>query len=347
MKRGRLKVLLGAAPGVGKTYAMLEEGDGCSAKGWTSSSASWKPTAVPRLGTDRGLGGAAGHHDRPRRAHRDGPRRASSPGSPGLALVDELAHTNAPGSRTRSAGRMSKTCSTPASTSSPPSTSSTSSRSTTWSADHRGAAARDHSRLRCCARPTRSRSSTSHRRPCATGSPTGTVYPAERIDAALSNYFRLGNLTALRELALLWLADEVDSALKRYRARARHRQPSGRPGNGSSSPSPAARKARPCCGAARGSPPGPPAGSCSPSTSPATTACAPATRRRSPPSERSSRPSAAATTRWSATTSRARSSTSRGRSGRHPARHRGQPTRAPRRCAHRSRHRRDGHPRVR
>jgi two-component system sensor histidine kinase KdpD len=46
----------------------------------------------------------------------------------------------------------------------------------------------------------------------------GVVYPAERVDAALSNYFRLGNLTALRELALLWLADEVDSALKSYRA---------------------------------------------------------------------------------------------------------------------------------
>ena len=46
----------------------------------------------------------------------------------------------------------------------------------------------------------------------------GSVYPAERIDAALSNYFRLGNLTALRELALLWLADEVDQALQRYRA---------------------------------------------------------------------------------------------------------------------------------
>jgi two-component system sensor histidine kinase KdpD len=46
----------------------------------------------------------------------------------------------------------------------------------------------------------------------------GDVYPATRIDAALSNYFRLGNLTALRELALLWLADEVDSSLLRYRA---------------------------------------------------------------------------------------------------------------------------------
>lgn len=45
----------------------------------------------------------------------------------------------------------------------------------------------------------------------------GLVYPAERIDAALAHFFRLGNLTALRELALLWVADEVDQALTRYR----------------------------------------------------------------------------------------------------------------------------------
>jgi two-component system sensor histidine kinase KdpD len=46
----------------------------------------------------------------------------------------------------------------------------------------------------------------------------GNVYAPERIDAALSNYFRRGNLTALRELALLWLADQVDTALVKYRA---------------------------------------------------------------------------------------------------------------------------------
>ena len=46
----------------------------------------------------------------------------------------------------------------------------------------------------------------------------GNVYPPERIDPALSNYFRTGNLTALREIALLWLADQVDSALAKYRA---------------------------------------------------------------------------------------------------------------------------------
>jgi two-component system sensor histidine kinase KdpD len=46
----------------------------------------------------------------------------------------------------------------------------------------------------------------------------GNIYPPEKIDAALTNYFRTGNLAALRELALLWLADKVDEGLQRYRA---------------------------------------------------------------------------------------------------------------------------------
>ncbi len=46
----------------------------------------------------------------------------------------------------------------------------------------------------------------------------GNVYPPEKIDAALGNYFRTGNLTALRELALLWVADRVDEGLATYRA---------------------------------------------------------------------------------------------------------------------------------
>ena len=59
---------------------------------------------------------------------------------------------------------------------------------------------------------TRSSSRTWHRRPCAGGS-HGNVYRADKIDAALGNYFRVGNLGALRELALLWLADRVDEGL--------------------------------------------------------------------------------------------------------------------------------------
>ncbi|WP_245604505.1 DUF4118 domain-containing protein [Nocardioides aequoreus] len=45
----------------------------------------------------------------------------------------------------------------------------------------------------------------------------GNVYAPEKVDAALANYFRAGNLNALRELALLWTADRVEDALHSYR----------------------------------------------------------------------------------------------------------------------------------
>src|SRR5487761_2721883 len=44
----------------------------------------------------------------------------------------------------------------------------------------------------------------------------GNIYPADKIDASLSNFFRSGNLTALRELSLLWLADRVEDSLQNY-----------------------------------------------------------------------------------------------------------------------------------
>ena len=47
----------------------------------------------------------------------------------------------------------------------------------------------------------------------------GNIYKPEKIDASLANYFRPGNLAALRELALLWVADRVDEALGEYRER--------------------------------------------------------------------------------------------------------------------------------
>jgi two-component system sensor histidine kinase KdpD len=45
----------------------------------------------------------------------------------------------------------------------------------------------------------------------------GNIYKADKIDAALNNYFRIGNLSALRELALLWVADKVEEGLQKYR----------------------------------------------------------------------------------------------------------------------------------
>jgi two-component system sensor histidine kinase KdpD len=41
----------------------------------------------------------------------------------------------------------------------------------------------------------------------------GNIYPTERVSLALSNFFRIDNLTALRELALRFLADETDDDL--------------------------------------------------------------------------------------------------------------------------------------
>ena len=53
----------------------------------------------------------------------------------------------------------------------------------------------------------------------------GNIYRADQVDASLTSYFRVGNLTALRELALLWLADRVDDALDDYRRAHRIDQP--------------------------------------------------------------------------------------------------------------------------
>jgi two-component system sensor histidine kinase KdpD len=89
---------------------------------------------------------------------------------------------------------------------------------------------------------------------------------AEKVDAALANYFRVGNLSALRELALLWLADRVDEGLGGTAPTTASTRP-GRRVSGSSSRSPAARRARPCCAAARGSPRAAQAASCWRSTS--------------------------------------------------------------------------------
>ncbi|MEI9852397.1 MAG: sensor histidine kinase KdpD [Sphingomonas sp.] len=99
--RGRLKVFLGAAPGVGKTYEMLSEG-----------------MARKRAGTDVVFGIVETHGRAETEAlvhgHEIIPRRevehqaAASPRwtstrflarRPQLVLVDELAHSNAPGSR--------------------------------------------------------------------------------------------------------------------------------------------------------------------------------------------------------------------------------------------------------
>ena len=219
MKRGRLRVLLGAAPGVGKTYAMLEEGARLRADG--------KDVVVAVVETHGRAATAAlleGLEIVPRAQieHRgvqlaEMDVRAVIARNPGIALVDELAHTNAPGSlntkRWQDVEALRDAGITVISTVNVQHIESLNDvveqitgvpqRETIPDGVLRGA---DQIEVVDLA-PQALRDRLAE----------GNVYPAARIDAALSNYFRLGNLTALRELALLWLADEVDSALQAYR----------------------------------------------------------------------------------------------------------------------------------
>ena len=57
----------------------------------------------------------------------------------------------------------------------------------------------------------------------------GNIYTSEKIDAALANYFRGGNLGALRELALLWMADQRRRSARGLPRSPRHRGTVGDP----------------------------------------------------------------------------------------------------------------------
>ena len=219
-RRGRLRVLLGAAPGVGKTFEMLAEGRRLRDEG--------RDVVIAIVETHGRAATAAltsGLPEVPRRedAHRgvvlsELDLDAVLALGPEIALVDEFAHTNAPGSRNPKrwqdveelldAGIDVVTTVNVQHIESLNAVvekiTGIAQRETIPDAVVR--AADEIEVVDLAPQTLRDRLA------------AGLVYPAERIDAALSHYFRLGNLTALRELALLWLADEVDSALHSYRA---------------------------------------------------------------------------------------------------------------------------------
>ncbi len=219
--RGKLRIYLGAAPGVGKTYAMLDEG---------------------RRRMDRGTDVVVGYVETHGRLHTAAllegleifPRREITyRGStfeemdvagllrraPQVVLVDELAHTNAPGDenekRWQDVEMLLDAGIEVISTVNLQHLESVNDvvenitgirqRETVPDAFVRSA---DQIQM-VDMTPEALRRRLAH----------GNVYPAERIDAALTNFFRAGNLAALRELALLWLADRVDDELQSYRER--------------------------------------------------------------------------------------------------------------------------------
>ncbi|HJQ77550.1 MAG TPA: ATP-binding protein [Acidimicrobiia bacterium] len=219
MSSGKLKVFLGAAPGVGKTYAMLEEGHRLRSEG--------RDVVV----------GFVESHDRADTAAIVGdleviPRRfvgdddigveemdtaAVVARRPEVALVDELAHSNAegPGNAKRwqdvaellDAGIdvmstvniqhldslndvISEITDVPQLETIP---------------DEILRRADEIELVDLTQEGIRERFA------------AGKIYPAERVDAALADYFRAGNLGALRELALSWTAERVDEAVANYR----------------------------------------------------------------------------------------------------------------------------------
>lgn len=220
MTRGTLRVMLGAAPGVGKTYAMLQEGHRLAAEGRDVVLAlvethEREPTAalvtglelIPRHEfTHRGV--SLGDMD----------LAAVLARAPEIALVDELAHTNVgTGGNEKRWQDVQQLLDAGINVISTVNVQHIESLADVVR-DITGATQREtipDSVLRAAdaielvdLTPQGLRTRLGE----------GLIYPPERIDAALSNYFRLGNLTALREIALLWLADEVDSALEKYRS---------------------------------------------------------------------------------------------------------------------------------
>jgi len=219
MARGRLRIYLGAAPGVGKTVAMLGEGHRRNQRGTDVVVGLCEPHGrAYTAALVEGLETVPLHEIEYREAlFRELDVDAVLARAPQVALIDELAHTNVPGSRhTKRWEDINELLDAGIDVISTvniqhleslndvvESITGIKQRETVPDDVVRAA---DQIEL-VDMTPEALRRRMAH----------GHVYAADRVDAALSNYFRPGNLSALRELALLWLADRVDEALERYR----------------------------------------------------------------------------------------------------------------------------------
>ncbi|MFD8858790.1 ATP-binding protein [Streptomyces vinaceus] len=219
MRRGKLRIYLGSAPGVGKTYAMLSEAH----------------RRIER-GTDCVVGFVE-HHGRPRTevmlhglemtprrelAYREGTFTEMDVDAllsrrPAVALVDELAHTNVPGSRNakrwQDVEELLQAGIDVVTTVNIQHLESLGDVVESITGVRQRETVPDEVVRRADQIELVDMSPQALRRRMA----HGNVYQSDKVDAALSNYFRPGNLTALRELALLWVADRVDEYLQEYR----------------------------------------------------------------------------------------------------------------------------------
>jgi two-component system sensor histidine kinase KdpD len=217
--RGALRVYLGAAPGVGKTYKMLEEGQRRLERGTDVVVA-----VVETHGRERTRLLLDRFEIVPRRSvtYRgaeldDMDLDAVLARRPAVALVDELAHTNAPGSRHvkrwEDVDELLDAGIDVITTLNIQHLESLNDSLTRITGVEQRETIPDDVVRRADQIELVDMAPEALRRRIV----HGNVYPHDRIDAALGNYFRVGNLSALRELALLWVADRVDDELLEYR----------------------------------------------------------------------------------------------------------------------------------
>jgi two-component system sensor histidine kinase KdpD len=217
--RGVLRVYLGAAPGVGKTYKMLEEGRRRLERGTDVVIA-----VVETHGRERTARLLDGFEIVPRRTvtYRgaqldDMDVDAVLARRPEVALVDEMAHTNAPGSRHEKRwediDELLDAGIDVITTVNIQHLESLNDALTRITGVEQQETIPDEIVRRADQIELVDMAPEALRRRIV----HGNVYPRDRVDAALGNYFRVGNLGALRELALLWVADRVDDELLEYR----------------------------------------------------------------------------------------------------------------------------------
>ncbi len=220
MSRGCLRVYLGMAPGVGKTYAMLDEGGRRLSRG-TDVVVGYVETHG-RTHTAERLEGLE-VVPRARLVYRGSTFEemdldAVLARHPAVVLVDELAHTNIPGSkhekRWEDVDALLDAGIEVITTVNVQHLESLNDVVQQISGVEQQETIPDEIVRRADQIEIVDISPEALRRRMA----HGNIYPPERVDAALTNYFRVGNLSALRELALLWVAERVDEGLQRYRA---------------------------------------------------------------------------------------------------------------------------------
>ncbi|TDF96315.1 universal stress protein [Paenibacillus piri] len=227
MKRGRFKVYIGAAPGVGKTYTMLREGNDLLLKNIhvliglletygrkETESQIGRLELIPRSIIDY-RGARLEEMDTDEIIRRN----------PDVVLVDELAHTNVPGSKNKK--RYEDVLDILAAGISVISTVNvqhleslndaveqiTGVRVRETVPDHILRLADEVQLIDVAPQTLQQRMKEGH------------IYAREKVNQALSHFFKTGNLIALRELALREIADDVDERLESWERRGSLRGP--------------------------------------------------------------------------------------------------------------------------